>query len=44
MAEYIQIGISFEETGKYNSIRNVNLWIMGEPLIDVNNLKISVLD
>ena len=44
MTEDIQIGVNFDETGKYNSIRNVNLWIMGEPLIDVNNLKISILD
>ena len=41
MFEDIQIGVDFEETGKYNSIRGVNLWIMEEPLIDVNNLIIK---
>ena len=38
MIEDIQIGVDFDETGKYKSIKNVNLWIMGEPLIDVDNL------
>ena len=34
----LNVGVDFDETGKYKSIKNVNLWIMGEPLIDVDNL------
>lgn len=41
MIEDIQIGVDFDDTGKYKSIKNVNLWIMGEPLIDVDKLKIN---